>query len=63
MSLTYKAKSLEDIAEMFDSFANNTLMTVSKPKTTNKGRELALREIYVWRRAADMLRNTEMVQS
>ncbi len=56
--ITYHAKSLEDIAEMFEQFAEN--VKSSPLQNTNAQKAACAREVYVWKHAAQVLRETKI---
>jgi len=56
--ISYYAKSLEDIAEMFDTFAEN--VKNSPLQNTNAKIAACAREAYVWKHAAQILRDTKL---
>lgn len=56
--MTYTAKSLEEIAEMFEQFSAN--VRNSPLQNTKRVKELLDREAYVWAEAARILRETKL---
>lgn len=56
----YTAKSLEDIAKLYDSKAQAADERANRESTTRKS--ISTREAWTWREAAAILRNTELMQ-
>lgn len=61
MPHTYTATSLEDIAASFDHCAWQATAFSDRLHKTKRAKLLAQREHDTWKRAADMLRNTQLV--
>lgn len=57
----FTAKSLEEVAKAFEHCAWQATAFSDRLHKTQRARLLAERESATWKRAADMLRNTEIV--
>lgn len=60
---TFHAISLEQIAESFDRLAEQAQMYADQYADKKQKRALYLRECSTWRRAAMMIRDTELHQA
>jgi hypothetical protein len=59
MSVEYSAKSLEDIALMFEDMAEKAAAWADR-KPTKMGRSVAVAESRTWTNAAEILRKTHL---
>ena len=59
-NIIYHAKSLEDIAKMFDDLGNGAVKLASKVGRTKVDQARASGECYAWITAAQILRQTKL---